>query len=147
MSSIRRPRRSREETRDLAIEDGFICRSAYEENKSRADNTQHVGLGDIIHVYFSGEGGPKTIGTFEVVGPRRHPFPERFGKGVDGTALHAVTDDFARKLGAAGDVTAERYEPDPVLKKLAGWFVVRRSDVPTPPFDSAPFTSQACLVR
>ncbi len=136
-----------EETRDLAVTDGFICRSAYEENGSRADNTQHVALGDVIHVYFTGDGEPKAIGSFEVVGPRRHRFGDRFGRGVPGTALHEVSEDFARTLGALGSAASERYLPDPVLKKLTGWFVIQRTDVTTPPFESAPFRGQSSLVR
>jgi hypothetical protein len=33
---------SLEDTRALAVDDGFLCRSAFETNGSRADNTQHV---------------------------------------------------------------------------------------------------------
>src|SRR6185369_2600179 len=97
---------SYEETRDLAIGDGFICRSAFEDTGSRADNTEYVRRGDVIHVYFTGDGQPKTVGTFEVVGPRRHRFPERFGNGVRGTALHEVTADFARTLSCLGDAAS-----------------------------------------
>ena len=136
-----------EETRDLAVKDGFICRSAFEENGLRADNTRHVEFRDIIHVYFSGEGDPKIIGSFEVVGPNRHAFRERFVTGVTGTVLQEVTDDFATKLRGLGDASAERYQPDPVLKKLTGWAVVLRKDVVTPPLASAPFKGQATLVR
>ncbi len=136
-----------EETRDLAVKDGFICRSAFEENGSRADNTQHVTFRDIIHVYFTGDGEPAVIGSFEIVGPNRHPHRERFGKGATGTALHEVSDDFATKLRGLGDAGAERYQPDPVLKKLTGWAVVRRDDIVTPPIASAPFKGQATLVR
>jgi len=50
------------ETRDLAVKDPFICRSAFEANRSRADNTQHVEFRDIIHVYFTGEGEPAVTG-------------------------------------------------------------------------------------
>lgn len=136
-----------EETRDLAVKDGFICRSAFEENGSRADNTQNVAFRDIMHLYFAGDGAPKIIGSFEVVGPNRHPFGERFGRGVAGTVLHEVTDEFASKLRGLGDASGERYQPDPVLKKLTGWAVLPREDVATPPFASAPFRGQATLVR
>ena len=136
-----------EETRDLALDDGFICRSAFEDNGSRADNTQHVTFRDVIHFYFSGDGVAKIIGSFEVVGPNRHPQPQHFGKGVKETVLHEVSDDFAAKLRALGDATAERYQPDPVLKKLTGWPVIRRTDVTTPAFALAPFKGQSTLVR
>jgi hypothetical protein len=136
-----------EETRDLAVNDGFICRSAFEDNGSRADNTQNVAFRDVIHVYFKGDGEPAVIGSFEVVGPNRHPFRERFVRGVTGTALHEVSDEFATRLRGLGDASAERYQPDPVLKKLTGWAIVRRSDMVTPSFASAPFKGQATLVR
>lgn len=136
-----------EETRDLVVNEGFICRSAFEENGSRADNTQHVKFRDIIHVYFSGKGERKIIGSFEVVEPTRHAFRERFVKGVTETALQEVTDEFAADLRRLGDASAERYQPDPVLKKVTGWAVVRRDDLVTPPFDVAPFKGQLTLVQ
>ena len=137
---------SYEETRDLAISDGFICRSAYEENESRADNTQHVDFGDILHVYFTGDGDRKEIGSFEIVGPKRHSHGSRFKKKVPGTVLFEVDDEFARKLMGLGEPGAERYRPDPVLKKLTGWAIVQRADISTPPFTEAPFTGRATLV-
>ena len=137
-----------EETRDLALEDGFICRSAFEVNGSRADNTQQVDLGDIIHMYFSEAGQPlQVIGSFEVVGQRRHPFPERFGKGVAGTQLYEVSEKFAQELLRLGDASAERYQPDPVLKKITGWFVIPRPDLPAPNAEGAPLHGRATLVR
>ncbi len=136
-----------DETRDLAVNDGFICRSAYEENTSRADNTQHVQFGDIIHVYFTGDGDPKVIGTFEVVWPRRHPNAGQFARAVQGTVLFVVTDEFEKKLTAMGNAQGERYRPDPVLKKVTGWAVVPRDDLATPPLANAPFKNQATLAR
>jgi hypothetical protein len=136
-----------EETRDVAIKDGFLCRSAYEENTSRADNTQHVTFGDVIHMYFTGDGEPRAIGTFEVVGPNRHREPGRFKKGVRGTVLFEVDDEFAKRLTSLGGGNGEGYEPDPVLKKVTGWAVVQRTDIHTPPFHDAPFTGQSPLVR
>lgn len=53
------------DTRDLALNEGFLCRSAFEENGSRADNTQHVDFGDLLHVYFTGDGDSKIIGRFQ----------------------------------------------------------------------------------
>jgi hypothetical protein len=136
-----------QEARDLAVNDGFICRSAYEENASRADNTQHVDFKDVIHVYFTGDGPPQVIGTFEVVGPRRHPKATQFGPAVKGATLHEVTDEFAGRLLGMGEPGAERYKPDPVLKKVTGWAVVQRTDLSTPPYAEAPFRGQATLVR
>lgn len=136
-----------EETRDLALNDGFICRSAFEENTSRVDNTQHVQFRDVIHFYFSGDGRSEVIGSFEVVGPNRHPQPALFGKGVQGTRLHEVSDAFAARLRSLGDPKAERYQPDPVLKKLTGWPIVQRKDVKTPAFEEAPFKGKLTLVK
>jgi len=66
---------------------------------------------------------------------------------VKETALFEVSEEFATKLRGLGDASAERYQPDPVLKKLTGWAVVRRHDIVTPPLASAPFRGQATLVR
>jgi hypothetical protein len=136
-----------EETRDLALNDGFICRSAFEDNTSRADNTQHVQFRDIIHMYFTGDGPPKVIGTFEVVGPRRHPKANCFAEAVQGTVLFVVTDEFAKKLTAMGDGEGCGYKPDPVLKKVIGWAVIARTDIATPTLAAAPFKNQATLAR
>lgn len=137
---------SLEDTRALAINDGFICRSAFEQNGSRADNTQHVDFGDVLYVYFTGDGDPRVIGTFQVVGPNKHPSPTLFGKGVTGTRLFEIADQlFEQKLrGLRGD---EGYELDPVLKKMTGWILCHRPDLPTPPYADAPFNNQATLVR
>lgn len=137
---------SYEATRDLAVEDGFLCRSAYEDNGSKADNTQHVQFRDVIHVYFVDHDGPKTIGSFEVVGPNRHPHGHRFGKGVQGTALFEVKDpDFERLLGSLPG--NQGYEPDPVLKKMTGWVLVPVLGATTPAFEDAPFRGQMTLVK
>lgn len=138
---------SYEETRDLAMNSGFICRSAYEDNGARADNTQHVKWKDIIHLYFTGRGDSKVIGSFEVVGPARHPKPESVGRAIRGTALHECRDDFANKLVALGTTGGQGYAQDPVLKKLTGWLVLRRDDLSTPALVDARFRNQATLVR
>jgi hypothetical protein len=135
-----------EDTRDLAVNEGFLCRSAYEENGSRADNTQHVEFGDLIHVYFTGDGAAHVIGTFQIVGPNKHPNPTRFGKTVPGTRLFEIADAaFEKKLRVLKG--SEGYQPDPVLKKMTGWILKHRLDIATPPFSDAPFTNQATLVR
>ena len=80
-------------------------------------------------------------------GPDRHPHGSRFTKAVTGTTLYEVDEDFARTLVALGEPGAERYRPDPVLKKLTGWPLISRGDVRTPPFSEAPFRGRATLVR
>lgn len=138
-----------QETFDLANEDGFICRSAYNKNKTRVANTQHVEFGHIIHIYYSEEDTLKVIGTFEVVGRQRHPHPSRFKKIVSPTALFEVDDGFAQKLVGLGEPDAERYTSDPVLKKLTGWALVKRKDIATPSLAEAQatFTGRSTLVR
>jgi hypothetical protein len=137
-----------EATRGLALEDGLICRSGFEDDGSHADNTKHVAHRDLIHFYFCGEGSPQIIGTFEVVGPNRHPRPKLFGKSVVKTALLEIGDEvLTAKLGSIHPGNGEGYEPDPVLRKFTGWAVVARPDVETPPFNPAAFPNQASLVR
>lgn len=135
-----------EDTKGLAVDEGFLCRSAFEMNASRADNTQHVDFGDLLHVYFSGDGPPRIIGTFQIVGPNKHAMPTRFGSGVKGTKLFEIADStFEKRLAAMGG--DEGYAPDPVLKKMTGWILKHRPDVTTPPIDEAPFSGRATLVR
>ncbi len=136
-----------DETKDIAVDEGFLCRSAYENNGSRADNTRDVEFHDVIHMYFTGDGHPREIGTFEVVAPKWHPKPGRFKQGVSGTVLFEVDDEFAKKLTRLGSGEGEGYAPDPVLKKMTGWALVQRTDLPTPPFRDAPFAGRAALVR
>lgn len=138
---------SLEETRALAVEDGFLCRSAFETNGARADNTQHVQFRDVIHFYFVENGRPHVIGTFEVVGPNRHPHPERFKKGVPRTVLFEVDDEFADRVVRLGNGEGEGYKPDPVLKKVTGWALLPRPDLKTPDFADAPLHGQPVLVR
>lgn len=136
-----------DDTYTLAVTDGFLCRSAYEQNESRADNTQHVDFGDILHLYFTGDGGsPRVIGSFQIIGPNKHAVPARFGKGVPGTRLFEVADTaFEQRLRAM--TGTDGYEPDPVLKKMTGWILKQRPDIATPPYADAPFTNQATLTR
>lgn len=138
---------SYEETRDLAVNEGFICRSAYEENGSLADNAHQVDLQDIIHLYFSDEGKYRPIGSFRVIGPKNHPHPERFTKIAQGTkSLFEIQDDYATTLSQLGEPGAERYKQDPVLKKLVGWALVKLDiETPLPAPDS--IKNQATLVR
>ena len=135
-----------EDTHDLAVNEGFLCRSAFEENGSRADNTQHVDFGHLLHVYFTGDGDPKIIGTYQVINPNKHAVPSRFGKGVTGTKLFEIADpSFEQKLRTMKG--EEGYEPDPVLKKMTGWILKHRPDISTPAYADAPFNNQATLVR
>jgi hypothetical protein len=134
------------DTQSLAVDEGFLCRSAFEENGTRADNTQHVQFGDLIHLYFSGGGTVSIIGTFQIIGPNKHAAPGRFGKGIAGTALFEIADAaFETKLATMPG--QQGYAPDPVLKKMTGWILQSRPDVGTPEYADAPFKNQATLVK
>lgn len=138
---------SYEKTRNLAVNEGFICRSAYEENRSLADNAHQVDLQDIIHLYFSEEGNYRPIGSFRVIGPKNHPHPERFTKIAQGTkSLFEIQDDYATTLSQLGEAGADGYQPDPVLKKLVGWALVKL-DIETPFPAPESIRNQATLVR
>jgi len=91
-----------DDTRDLAVDSGFLCRSAFEKNGSRADNTQHVHLGDLLHVYFTGDGDPKIIGTFQVIGPNEHAVPSLFGQGVTGGSRVRVSSRSPTRASSRG---------------------------------------------
>lgn len=133
-------------TSKLALQDGFLCRSAFTKKGARVANTMAVSFGDIIHFYFSTKGrGVSTIGSFEVVRPDDHQYPKRFGALVPKTKLFEVADpSFDAYLQSL--LGEEGYRPDPVLKKMTGWLLVKR-DVRTPTYDGAMFPIKTTLVR
>lgn len=136
-----------EATQKLALDDSFLCRSAHTLNGPRVGNTMAVEFGDIIHFYFSQPGhGVIDIGSFEVVSPEKHPHPEWFGAMVPKTRLFQIDDEgFEQRLQ---DLPGkEGYRPDPVLKKLTGWILKRRDDVPTPEYDGRLFPPKTSFVR
>ena len=138
---------SYEKTRELAVNEGFICRSAYEENGSLADNAHQVDLQDIIHLFFSEEGNYRPIGSFRVIEPKNHPHPERFTKPARRTkSLFEIQDDYATTLLQLGEADSDGYQPDPVLDKLVGWALVKLDiETPLPPPES--IKNQTTLVR
>lgn len=136
-----------EETRSLAVDDGFLCRSAFETNHTKADNASKVRHHDIIHMYYAVRGEPRVIGSFEVVSPYQHGTRSRFTKPVDETVLWEVDEEFARKVTSLGTGDGEGYATDPVLNKVTGWPLRPRAEVATPPYVDAPFVNQATLVR
>ncbi len=100
---------------------GVICRSAYEENGSKADKVSQVEVGDHIHLYYSGKKGVTGLGLHEVTEPSGHMNPGAFGDRVEGTALFRLRDtslistiDHRGALGA-----------DPTLGVFTCW-VIRR---------------------
>lgn len=135
-----------EPTRKLAIDDGFLCRSAFTRNGGRIAHTMAVTFGDVVHFYYSDAGRSSTIGSFEVIRREEHPHAHRFGGLVPGTRLFDVVDDeFDRELRSLlGD---EGYRPDPVHGKITGWLLRRRADVRTPAYDGSLFPPKTTLVR
>jgi hypothetical protein len=132
-------------TSKLALQDGFLCRSAFTKTGARVANTMGVSFGDIIHFYFSAKGRITTIGSFEVASPDKHEHPMRFGAMVPKTKLFEVTDPIfdAYLQSLLGE---EGYRPDPVLKKMTGW-ILRKRDLKTPTYDPAVFPMKTTLVR
>jgi hypothetical protein len=121
---------------------GFLCRSAYQDNRAWASNVRDVKAGHVIHVYYMRHGKtPGELGSFEVIEPTAHVRPELFGDRVEGTALYAVTDpQFIQHLVGLGG-----YAPDPVLGRFTGWPV--RGVSRSPSYDPKMFTARATLQR
>jgi hypothetical protein len=107
----------------LLAKRGFMCRSAYEQNLSWADNVQRVAIGHTIHFYYARrDGHVQELGAFTVIEPHEHPSPALFGARVDGSALHRAADpSFIRRIDKDG-----AYAPDPKLGAFTGW-VLRES--------------------
>ena len=112
-------------TRNLAIQDGFLAKAAYEQpdengKQGRADHVKKVMVGDTIHFYFR---EPETsadealpIGSFEIVNVS--PVPGRFAWPVQDTHLAEVIDPaFESRLRAMG------YGRDPKLGVTTGWML------------------------
>lgn len=127
----------------LADRDGFLCRSAYEENLSWADNVRLVDTGDTIHFYFIKKNGKVApIGTFIVVIPdAAHPRKNAFGVRVAETALFRVADPaFILRRDPEG-----AYKIDPVIGDYTGW-PLRLAGKP-PPYDTRMFKGMTTLQR
>lgn len=126
---------SLDETRRLADEFHFLCRSLYYEtgegSLKKRPQTQHVRFDDIIHFYYKQRNRkePESIGSFQVVKAARHP--ERFGDQVEGTALVLVKDQALIELLKHELHPDKGYEPDPKHQAFMGWIIARR-DVKTP---------------
>jgi hypothetical protein len=135
-----------DETRDLAINDGFICRSAYTKSRHRVGNTQAVKLNDTLHVYYIRNRKSKYIGSFNVVHPKQHKSGGQFAKEVPNTALFEVSDEFNQKLKQLGETGAERYMSDPVLETRVGW-PLEKQVVDPPPIPTHFKQGRATLVR
>lgn len=132
-------------TTKLAVQDGFLCRSAFTKRGPRIAHTRRVKFGDLIHFYYSEKGQVSTLGTFEVIRRDVHPHPTRFGALVSETNLFEVVDTaFDKELRSLnGD---EGYKPDPVRGVITGWLLSQRTDIPTPPYDASRFPPKTSLV-
>lgn len=115
------------DTRNLALNDGFLAKAAYEKPReggthSRADHVKDVHVGDIIYFYFrelgttADEASP--IGSFEVVAP---PSDSRmFQWPIEDTHLAGVIDSsFEARLKRMG------YDRDPKLPFVTGWVLAK----------------------
>ncbi len=130
-------------TRGLAVEYGFICRTAYTEGTEQLiAHVASVDFGDIIHLYYAGPTGGSLLGAFRVVGPNKHPNPEFFGKAVHKTKLRTVADGSLRDHLVAN----EGYTPDPTLKLYCGWPVVTE-EVRSPSYIKEMFPGRNALVK
>lgn len=125
----------------LLAKRGFLCRSAYEQNLSWADNVQRVAIGHTIHFYYARrDGRVQELGAFTVIEPNEHPSPALFGARVDGSALHRVADpSFIRTIDKDG-----AYAPDPKLGAFTGW--VLRAGGRAMAYDRGAFPGQSTLV-
>jgi hypothetical protein len=137
-----------EDTRRLAIDDGFLAKAAYEKPRkngrhSRADYVKAVHTGDIIYFYFRDHGLPAheavPIGAFEVVVPPAES--NRFVWPVEDTCLARVVDRaFEARLKRMG------YDHDPKLPFVTGW-VLKHVARDTPDYDRGWFPGQQVLRR
>lgn len=131
-----------EATQELAEEFGFVCRNAVSRSGQLIANVAGVTYGDVIHLYFVGPEGGRSLGAFRVVGPNNHPNAEFFGAGIPKTTLRqvAVTGRLHERLRELPG-----YEVEPQSGAYCGWPVVR-DDRSSPAFDSALFPGRNALV-
>ncbi len=137
-----------EETRDLALKRGFLCRCAHKPTGVLNTNTKNVEFKDLLHVYYVGAEGAEVIGSFEVSSPRHHPEPELFGGTVNRTTLRMVKDEtFAEELRSSGTGSGEGYIEDQKEGCFTGWALNYLPDVETPAFVPECFPGQQVLVK
>ncbi len=127
------------DTKNLAVNYNFLCRSAFTRKGARPARVREVMPGDTIHFYYRlGTGQVKTIGSFSVVdGAQVHS--DRFTGYVAGTALVGVREDSKKLINLLEkDHRADPnrgYVRDPVLKVFTGWALEEIKNVKAPPFD------------
>jgi len=130
-----------EDTKRLAIEHNFLCRSAFLRNEPSLPRPALVSAimpDDIIHFYYRLADGVKSLGSFRVVNGG-DSFPDEFSGYVAGTALVGVRETCAvllHLLEKGHKANPDRgYERDPVLKVFTGWAIEKRDDIKTPDYD------------
>lgn len=114
------PKPNLEMTQAFAVEDGILCRSAYDISGSWIPNVRAVQVGDIIHFFFKSRGRSphQLIGSFRV----KDPGAARLNAEC---SLAIVTDpDLERRLRGA-------YAVGPG-EKVTGWLLVAESSLPAP---------------
>ena len=136
---------SLDDTRNLAVDDAFLCKAHFESGGSRqkADLVDQVHHGDIIHFYYvDDDRSAHLLGSFEVVSPRNSLRPTRFSGPVAHSNLVRVVDDgFAQRLKAM------RYEDDPRLGYLTGWALRPAPTAVAPPYAPDLFTPRQVIRR
>jgi uncharacterized protein (DUF433 family) len=121
-----RARRSLEDTRALAIEHGFIARSAHGVKRQWIANVRIVAPGDVIHFYYREKKAVVAIGSFRVLEGAAQG--ARF-ESVVNAELVMVPEipENADLLGLLKDrpdhPEGAAYKPDPVLGLYTGWRV------------------------
>jgi len=134
-----------EDTRNLAVVDGFLCKAHFESGgvRQKADLVDQVHHGDIVHIYYvEDDGGAHTLGSFEIVAPPRSLHPSRFSGPVGHTDLVRVVDDaFTQRLKTLG------YEDDARLGYVTGWALNPAPTAVPPPYTSDLFRPRQVLRR
>ncbi len=99
------------ETWNIAEQFGFIHRDLYcrAAKTQRVANVGSVALGDLVHLYFTGDLNlGQDFGLFRVVDPKDHSQPAQFAAPVPKSALYTIaTGTLHDRLRTA------QYEPDP----------------------------------
>ncbi len=121
---------------------GFLHRTLHTQasKAQRIANIGAVAVGDIIHLYYVGEGKGRALGVLRVVELSEHPRAGQFGAAVPETALYtAAAAELREKLRAAD------YEVDPVIGEFCGWPVVRENRA-SPAYAASLFPGRSSLV-
>jgi uncharacterized protein (DUF433 family) len=144
---------SEQDTGHLAIDLGFLARSAYRRMRDgapggRINNVAKVEPGDILHVYYVTGRGPAQMGSFRVLASAGDRFDRVWADGdaalvrVHDVEANVALLDLLRKRPPVG----EGYRHDPKLDAFTGWLVQRLPDRAQPQFDDLDFPGRNTLV-